>query len=107
MHTTERLPNERWRNYTCVVYLLAREEANQRGNPSHSGEPANVSPLLDVPAAAARLNISERHLRELIYRREVPYLKVGRLVRFDPNDLEAWLAARRVPAGPGRGRGAA
>jgi excisionase family DNA binding protein len=58
--------------------------------------------LLDVPKAAGRLGITERHLRELIYRREVPYVKVGRLVRFDPTDLAAWLEARKVPAG-GRG----
>jgi excisionase family DNA binding protein len=61
-----------------------------------------MAALLDVPAAAERLNISVRHLRELLYRREVPYLKVGRLVRFDPADLDAWLEARKIPAAPPR-----
>jgi excisionase family DNA binding protein len=54
--------------------------------------------LLDVKAAAARLGTTERHIRELVYRRAVPYVKVGRLVRFDPADLDAWIAANRQPA---------
>jgi excisionase family DNA binding protein len=63
-----------------------------------------VSQLLNIPAAAARLDITERHLRELIYQKRIPYAKVGRLVRFDPADLDAWLEANKVPAD---GRGAA
>lgn len=54
--------------------------------------------LLDVKAAADRLATSERHVRELIYRRELPYFKVGRLVRIDAVDLDAYLASQRQPA---------
>ena len=52
--------------------------------------------LLDVPATAERLATSVRHVRELIYRNELPYIKVGRLVRIDSDDLDAWLQANRV-----------
>jgi excisionase family DNA binding protein len=58
--------------------------------------------LLDIPAAAERLGITERHVRELIYRKRIPYLKVGRLVRFDPADLDTWVEASKVPAAPVR-----
>lgn len=54
--------------------------------------------LIDIPAAAERLGTSERHVRELIYRREIPYTKVGRLVRLDLDELDAWVDAHRVPA---------
>ncbi len=54
--------------------------------------------LLNVKATADRLATTERHVRELIYRNELPYLKVGRLVRIDTEDLDAYLAARRQPA---------
>jgi excisionase family DNA binding protein len=53
---------------------------------------------LDYEGAAGYLNITVRHLRELVYRREIPHAKVGRLVRFLPNDLDAWLAAHRRAA---------
>jgi excisionase family DNA binding protein len=59
--------------------------------------------LLDVPTAADRLGITQRHLRELVYTRRIPYLKVGGFaVRFDPDELAVWLEASRVPA-DGRG----
>lgn len=54
--------------------------------------------LLDIKATADRLATSERHVRELIYRRDLPYIKVGRLVRIDTADLDAWLASQRQPA---------
>jgi hypothetical protein len=38
----------------------------------------------------------------------VPFVKLGRQVRFDPLEVEAWIAASRVPphrSPVGRGRG--
>lgn len=52
--------------------------------------------LLDIEATAERLATSKRHVRELIYRKELPYFKVGALVRIDSDDLDAWLQANRV-----------
>ena len=54
--------------------------------------------LLDGPAAAARLGSTERHLRHLITRREIPFVKDGRLNRFDPDDLDTWVDANRTEA---------
>jgi excisionase family DNA binding protein len=53
-------------------------------------------PPLPPGPAAEYLGITERHLRELVYRREVPYTRVGRLLRFMPHDLDAYLEARTV-----------
>jgi excisionase family DNA binding protein len=53
-------------------------------------------PLLDPTQAAERLGITERHLRLLLERREIPFVKVGRLNRFDPDDLEQWIADNRT-----------
>jgi len=53
--------------------------------------------LIDIPTAADKLATTERHVRELIYRREIPYLKVGHLVRFDTDELADWIDAQRVP----------
>ena len=49
-------------------------------------------------------------LRRLVEERRVPYLKIGRLVRCDPSDVESWSGAGRVapqrgPLGGGPGRG--
>jgi excisionase family DNA binding protein len=54
--------------------------------------------LLDKDQAADRLNIGRWHLEALIRRRDIPFVKVGRLIRFDPADLDAWLDANRTEA---------
>jgi excisionase family DNA binding protein len=55
-----------------------------------------VSRLVDVDGAAEHLSVSPRFVRRLIAQRRVPYLKVGKFVRFDMADLDAWLEACRV-----------
>lgn len=54
--------------------------------------------LLDIDAAAARLGVNVRYMRHLILERRIPYIKVGRLVRFDPADLDDFVAAGRREA---------
>ena len=65
-----------------------------------------MATLLNVAQTAERLGTTERHIRELIYRRELPYFKVGRLVRIDSDDLDAWLTSQRHPARTGGGHAA-
>lgn len=56
-----------------------------------------LSPLLLTPKqAAAVLQISERLLWDLsIKKKEIPYLKLGKLVRYSPQDLAAWIESQR------------
>jgi excisionase family DNA binding protein len=57
-------------------------------------------PLLDAEATAAKLGITERHLRDLVQTRRIPFVKVGRLNRFDPDALDVWLEERKVEVTP-------
>ncbi len=56
---------------------------------------------LTIAGAATYLGTTDRHVRDLVYRRRIPFVKVGRLVRFRLTDLEQWLAANTVPAESG------
>jgi excisionase family DNA binding protein len=56
--------------------------------------------LLTIDQLAEHLGVTPRHVRRLIAERRVPFLKVGRLVRFDPGDIASWLHATRF--GPSR-----
>jgi excisionase family DNA binding protein len=53
---------------------------------------------LDIVAVAERLGVTQRHVRRLVAERRIPYVKVGRFVRFDPADITDWIRAARVPA---------
>ena len=52
--------------------------------------------LLDVSQVAARLGVTTRFVRRLVDERRIPFCKIGKFVRFDPHDIDAWIAARRV-----------
>lgn len=46
--------------------------------------------------AAERLGITQTTLRRLASRRAVPHWRIGTTYRFDPDELDAWVTARRV-----------
>jgi excisionase family DNA binding protein len=65
--------------------------------PSNKRSPES---LLDIPALAARLPVSERFIRRLVHERRIPYLKLGHFVRFDPRDVDEVLRASRIEERP-------
>jgi len=52
--------------------------------------------LLDVNQVADRMCVSTRFIRRLVEERRIPFCKLGKFVRFDPVDIDAWIEARRV-----------
>lgn len=59
---------------------------------------AEIPVLLDQFALAAHLGITERHVRRLVAERRIPFVKVGRFVRFDPAAVTEWLERSTVEA---------
>ena len=49
-----------------------------------------------IAEPARRLDVSEDLIRRKVQRHEVPYYKVGKLIRFNANDIRQWLASLRV-----------
>ena len=71
----------------------------KRGNTCHKGPvtekvfenmAAGKRPLWNVNDVATFLGVSTRTIRDLVYRRRIPYRKVGRCVRFSPEEIERW-----------------
>jgi excisionase family DNA binding protein len=55
-----------------------------------------MEPMLLLTRQAAKLlNISERTLWTLTNEGKIPCVRVGRSVRYDPNDLRAWIASAK------------
>jgi len=48
---------------------------------------------MTVDEVAALLKVSSRHVYQLVKDGKIPHFKVGSAVRFDPDDLAAWLQA--------------
>jgi excisionase family DNA binding protein len=55
--------------------------------------------LMTFEEAAERLGTTPRHMRRLVLERRIAYRKLGRYVRFHPDDLAEYVAAQRVAVG--------
>jgi len=64
-------------------------------------------PLLLSPREAAQmLAVSPRFLWKITFQQSpgLPHIRLGRLVRYRPADLEAWVARHRVQSRQGGGQ---
>lgn len=72
--------------------------------PNNPVKPGAERTLLTIPQAAERLGTPERFVRRLIAERRVRFYKIGRYVRFDAHDLDAFVAAGLVEERDGHRR---
>jgi excisionase family DNA binding protein len=56
-----------------------------------------IPELMSIDQLAQRLGITIRHVRRLVADRRIPYIKVGKLVRFDSEEIAQWLNGQRRP----------
>jgi len=59
---------------------------------------AATQQMIDIAGLAERLGVGERFVRRLVEERRIPFFKIGRHVRFDLDDVEAWIRESKVEA---------
>jgi excisionase family DNA binding protein len=52
--------------------------------------------LVSIDVVAEHLGVEVRHVRRLVAERRIPYVKWGRLLRFDPAEVDEWINAARI-----------
>ena len=52
----------------------------------------NKNRLLTITEASELLSIKVSRLRTAVFRKEIPFIKIGRLVRFKEDDLMNWVS---------------
>jgi len=74
--------------------------ATDRVGQSSTGSGVEHLPqLLDGPTLARLLGTTERHVRRLVAERRIPFVRVGRFIRFEPNAIARWLEDRVTVVG--------
>ena len=73
---------------------------NQRSEGRQSPSEALTSALIDIRCVAQVLGVTPRHIQRLVAERRIPYLKIGRFVRFDRAELSVWLDQQRREVRP-------
>jgi excisionase family DNA binding protein len=74
---------------------LPPEETHRQNIGRRSEEPP-----LTLVEAARFLNVSERWMRRAVAQRSIPFVKLGRQLRFLPEDLRSILEAGRIEPVP-------
>ena len=65
-----------------------------RGSLQAQGVGASSLPaLVDIETVSQALGISTRQVRRFVAQDQIPFVRVGHLIRFDPNELSQWLDA--------------
>jgi excisionase family DNA binding protein len=55
--------------------------------------------LLTTEQVAEQLGTTPRHVRRLVFERRITYRKLGRYVRFHPDDVDDYIERCSVPVG--------
>lgn len=59
-----------------------------------SSTPLIDNRLLSIKRLSEYLDVPMMTIRDWIYKRQIPFVKVGRHVRFKPSDVQRWLTER-------------
>lgn len=65
-------------------------------NPPHD-PPTGEEDLLTVPEVCARLRVTKDWLYDQVEARQIPHVRLGRHLRFDPAQLRTYLQERSIP----------
>lgn len=52
--------------------------------------------LINIHEVSAILGTAVNTIYSWVNQRKIPYVKVGRLLRFDPKDIESWISKNKV-----------
>jgi excisionase family DNA binding protein len=77
---------------------LRGETVSPPQNGSSPRRPRRVPrpPLLDIDELGVWLGVEAGFVRRLIAQRRIPFVKIGKFVRFDPEEITAWIDGQRV-----------
>lgn len=69
---------------------------------TRTDDPQPLVRLISIVDVADVLGVEVRHVRRLVHERRIPFIKWGHLLRFDPEEIRAWVDHHRQH--PGRPR---
>ncbi|HOK56910.1 MAG TPA: helix-turn-helix domain-containing protein, partial [bacterium] len=52
--------------------------------------------LLTIKEASEYLGISEKGLYNMVWRKEIPFVKIRKRVRFDIEDIKEWIERNKI-----------
>ena len=57
-------------------------------------------PPMDVRDLGEYKNLKPSHIYDMVARREIPHIRIGKLLRFEPDRIDEWFQSQRVEPKP-------
>jgi len=51
--------------------------------------------LIDIPTLSSLLSVKPKTIYDWVHRNTIPHIKLGKLVRFDENEIKKWLENKK------------
>lgn len=84
------------KDFTDDLRVLTRDTLNALKIIHEDLKPLLVGRYLNSEELCRFLSIKPSLMRKMIFEKKIPHTKVGRLLRFDKNEIEDWLQANSV-----------
>ncbi|MEO0124516.1 MAG: helix-turn-helix domain-containing protein [candidate division WOR-3 bacterium] len=55
-----------------------------------------MTKLIDIQTLSVLLSVKQKTIYDWVHKNAIPYVKLGRLVRFDENEIKRWLENKKV-----------
>jgi excisionase family DNA binding protein len=81
----------RLRESIRLIEQVLAEEAAQAATHAKRPQPATAARLLTAAEAGEYIGRTEKAVRHLLDRREIPVVRTGRRVHIDREDLDRWI----------------
>jgi len=51
--------------------------------------------MMTISDLALKMQLTEAAIRKFVWKKQVPYVKVGASIRFDPDEIAEWLKSKK------------
>jgi excisionase family DNA binding protein len=75
--------------------MVLRSEQQEGETMNSNNENNGKSKVLSLHEAATFLNLKPSRIRYEVFKKSIPFLKIGRSIRFLESDLVTWLHGQR------------
>jgi excisionase family DNA binding protein len=81
--------------FNYEMYQLVKKMIEDISLEQKKNEIQNEERLLTISDASQFLNVKESWLRSAIFKKEIPYIKCGNLIRFNKSDLRTFIKVQK------------
>ena len=62
-----------------------------------SQKSGHIQRLLDIDEVSLMLGVAKNTLYDWCAFKKIPHVKLGKFLRFDPAEIDGWIAAKKIP----------